>query len=149
MAGVGVFRCAACGALNRVPDERLGSRPVCGACKARLDPSGAPQPVSGDALARTVASSPIPVLVDFWAEWCGPCRMAAPILAELATTSRGKVLVLKVNVDEERGAAGAHRIQGIPAFVLFQGGREVGRREGLASRADLEAWIGRTVRRAA
>jgi thioredoxin 2 len=138
-----------CGALNRVPEPRLADGPVCGVCRARLETSGAPQSVRGDELERAVAASPVPVLVDFWAAWCAPCRMAAPVVAELAQRQRGKLLVLKVNVDDEAHAAAASRIQGIPAFVLFQGGREVGRRAGLASRADLEAWVGRTARRAA
>jgi thioredoxin 2 len=129
--------------MNRVADERLGQRPVCGSCKARLDTSGAPQEVSGEALERAVASAPVPVLVDFWAPWCGPCRVAAPAVADLARRNAGRVLVLKVNVDEAQVAASRHRVQGIPAFVLFQGGREIARRTGVASRADLEGWIAR------
>ena len=141
-----IFRCDRCGAMNRVADERVGERPVCGGCKARLDASGAPQALEGEAFERAIAGSPVPVLVDFWAAWCAPCRVAAPAIAELGKRNAGRLLVLKVNVDEDRSAAGKYRIQGIPAFVLFQGGRELGRRAGLTSRADLEAWIARTVR---
>ncbi|MFT3773232.1 MAG: thioredoxin [Minicystis sp.] len=144
-----IFRCDRCGAMNRVADERVGQRPICGGCKAHLDPSGKPQDVSGDAFERAIAGSPVPVLVDFWAPWCGPCRMAAPAVAELAKRNAGKLMVLKVNVDQDQPAAGRHRVQGIPAFVLFQGGREVGRRTGLASRAELEGWIAQTARAAA
>ena len=81
------------------------------------------------------------MFVDFWADWCGPCRMAAPAIAELGHRNAGKLLVLKVNVDENQAIAGELRIQGIPAFVLFQGGREIARRAGLASRAELERWV--------
>lgn len=144
-----IFRCDRCGSMNRVADGRVDERPICGGCKARLDTSGAPQEVSGEAFERAIAGSPVPVLVDFWAAWCAPCRMAAPAVAELGQRNAGRVLVLKVNVDAEESAAGTHRIQGIPAFVLFQDGREIGRRTGLASRADLEAWIARTARAAA
>jgi thioredoxin 2 len=135
--------------MNRVADGRIGDGPVCGGCKARLDPSGAPQAASGEGFARAVASAPVPVLVDFWAGWCAPCRMAAPAVAELAQRQAGKVLVLKVNVDEDQATATRFRIQGIPAFVLFLGGREIGRRAGLASRAELEGWVAQTARAAA
>jgi thioredoxin 2 len=136
-----ILRCAHCGSLNRMAEERARDKPVCGRCKARLDTSGAPQAVTGEALAELVARSPVPVLVDYWAGWCGPCRTAAPILEQLGRRGAGRWLVLKVNVDEEQAEAQRRGIQGIPAFVLFDGGREVGRRAGVASQAELEAWI--------
>lgn len=144
-----IFRCVRCGAMNRVADGRVGDRPICGSCKEHLDTSGAPQEVSGEAFERAIAGSPVPVLVDFWAAWCAPCRMAAPAIAELGQRNAGRVLVLKVDVDADPRAANTYRISGIPAFVLYQGGREIGRRTGLASRADLEAWIAQTSRAAA
>jgi len=143
------FRCASCGAMNRVADDRVREHPVCGGCKAKLDANGGPQAVSGDAFDRAIAASPVPVLVDFWAEWCGPCRMAAPVVAELGRRQAGKVLVLKVNVDEDQRAADRWRIRGIPAFVLFQGGQEVARRAGLSSLTDLEAWVAKGAKAAA
>jgi thioredoxin 2 len=143
------FRCDACGAMNRVPDDRVQAGPVCGECKRPLDTSGEPQAVGGEAFEKAVASAPVPVLVDFWAVWCPPCRMAAPVLAEIGRRNAGKLLVLKVNVDENRPLVGPLRIQGIPAFLLFQEGREVARREGLAPRAILEKWIEASVQAAA
>lgn len=132
--------------MNRVAEERVSDRPVCGGCKSRLDVSGAPQDVAGDAFARAVANAPVPVLVDFWAGWCAPCKMAAPVIAEIAHRNAGKLLVLKVDTDADQRTAGAYQIQSIPAFVLFQGGKEIGRRAGLSSRAELEGWIQRTAR---
>jgi thioredoxin 2 len=132
--------------MNRVAEERVSDRPVCGGCKSRLDVSGAPQDVAGEAFARAVLNAPVPVLVDFWAGWCAPCKAAAPVIADLARRNAGKLMVLKVDVDADQRTAAAHQIQSIPAFVLFQGGREIARRAGLSSRAELEGWIQRAER---
>ncbi len=143
---MGVHRCRACSAWNRVPESRMNDAPICGSCKARLDVRAAPEAVTGEALERIVATAPVPVFVDFWAEWCGPCRMAAPAVEEIAKRNAGRVLVLKVNVDEEGASASRFRVEGIPAFLLFEGGREVARRAGLSSRAELETWMAAHVR---
>ena len=101
-----ILRCTQCGSINRMAEERVRDRPVCGRCKARLDTTGAPQAATGEGLAQVVQSSPVPVLVDYWAAWCGPCRTAAPILEQIGRRGVGNLLVLKVNVDEEQGEAG-------------------------------------------
>ena len=135
-----VFRCSACGALNRVP--AAGRRiPICGKCKHRLDVSGAPQEVNESGLADAIASSPVPVLVDFWAPWCGPCRMAAPMLDALARANPGRMLVLKLDTDQNQNAAMRHGVQSIPLFVMFRGGYECARQTGLPPRASFERWI--------
>lgn len=136
-----IYRCGRCGSLNRVSDERVRDRPICGRCKAPLDATGAPQPVDGAALEQAIASSPIPILVDCWATWCGPCRMVTPAVDELGRRNAGRILVLKLDIDADPAEARRRRIQAVPAFLLFHEGRELGRRTGVISRADLERWI--------
>ncbi len=134
------FRCTGCGVLNRVA-AAPSKTPICGRCKKRLDLSGAPQDVSGPELESVVASAPVPVLVDFWAPWCGPCRMAAPLVERAAKKHAGELIVLKLNSDENTASSARHGISGIPAFVLFSEGREVGRQVGLPGAAAFDAWV--------
>ncbi len=134
------FRCSSCGAFNRVKNKG-GKAPVCGRCKERLDTSGAPQPVDGDQLARAIKGSPVPVLVDFWAAWCGPCRMAAPILDEIARSKAGELVVLKLDTDANQATARRHEVQGIPLFVMFRDGKEAERQTGLLPKSAFKSWV--------
>jgi thioredoxin 2 len=131
--------CASCGTTNRVADERLAEGPVCGRCKKPLLP-GEAQPVADDALEAYLAGTEAPVLVDFWADWCGPCKMMAP---HFATVARAMPLVRFVKVDTEASpkASVRYRIRSIPTLILFDRGRELARMSGAMQAAELERWL--------
>lgn len=135
-----MFRCPSCGAFNRVSTERSGV-PTCGRCKRDLDVSGAPQEVDAEGFARAVSSSPVPVVVDFWAPWCGPCRMAAPMLEQVGRAQAGRLVVLKVNTDEHPQPSAQLGIRGIPTFIVFRDGREVARQSGVLPGPAMERWV--------
>ncbi len=130
MAEVATIRCMGCGATNRVPRAKLaqGLKPKCGRCKQPLpDVAAAPQIVTDTTFAALVERSPLPVLVDAWAAWCGPCRTIAPAIDALAAELAGKVSVVKLNVDENPAIAGRFGIRSIPTLLVIDGGREVDR----------------------
>ena len=122
--------CAACGQQNRVPARHLASRGKCGACKAELQPLGEPVEADRALFDEVVAGATVPVFVDFWATWCGPCRMVAPEVKKLATRLAGKALVLKIDTDKEGEVAGRFGIQSIPTFMVFKDGKPVVRESG-------------------
>ncbi len=130
MASPLVFRCARCGAMNRIALLAPGRQPVCGRCKADLETTGAPSPVDLAGLESAVASSPVPVLVDFWAPWCAPCRVFAPVLERFAREEAGRFVVLKLDTEAQPDAGARFGIQAIPTLALFRGGREVERVSG-------------------
>jgi thioredoxin 2 len=121
--------CTHCGATNRIPSARLGDDPVCGRCgQALLD--GRPVELGDADFDRVVAASGLPVVVDFWAPWCGPCRQMAPQFEQAARTLKGRALLVKVNSDDSPRTASRFGIRSIPTLVKLQQGKEVGRLAG-------------------
>ena len=132
--------CPHCDAVNRVPLARLTQGPVCGTC-GKLLFTGAPLELSGVRFEKQVARSQIPVLVDFWAPWCGPCRSMAPAYAQAARQLEPQVRVVKLNTEEAQELASRYAIRSIPTLALFKNGREVARQPGAMDAAGILAWV--------
>jgi thioredoxin 2 len=136
-----VRKCPACGKGNRVPAGHLAHTGRCGACKAALPAVDEPLDVDDAAFAGIVAEATVPILTDFWAAWCGPCRMAAPEVHALAREMAGRALVLKVNTEDSPQTAARFGVQSIPNFVVLREGRVTFQQAGLAPRAEMRRWL--------
>jgi thioredoxin 2 len=133
--------CPACGKRNRVPPKRLADRGRCGHCKAPLPSLSSPLEVDRAQFEAITSSAKVPILVDFWAAWCGPCKMAEPEVVRLADEMAGEALVLKVNTAQHPELAARYGVRGIPNFMVLKAGEVVFQQAGLANHQQMRTWL--------
>ncbi|HEB81564.1 MAG TPA: thioredoxin TrxC [Gammaproteobacteria bacterium] len=132
--------CPHCAAINRIPAEKLTAGPACGKCHKALF-TGKPVKLDSDNFQKNISRNDIPVVVDFWAPWCGPCKMMAPAFDQAAAELEPYVRLAKLNTEDEQQIAGQFGIRSIPTLAIFKNGREVARQAGAMGAADIKNWV--------
>lgn len=136
-----ICACPSCGTRNRVPASHLADQGTCGKCKAPLPPVDTPLDVDTAAFDEVVRDARVPVLVDFWAGWCAPCRAAAPHVKAVASEMKGRALVLKVDTEASPELAARFGVRGIPNFLVLKDGRAVRQQAGLVDAGTMAGWL--------
>jgi thioredoxin 2 len=136
-----ILTCPSCGRKNRSPAERLAEAGRCGSCKTPLSPLAGPIAADPEIFEEVTRGAKVPVLVDFWAAWCGPCRIAAPEVERAAAEMAGRAVVLKVDTEKYPQLAARYGVQGIPNFVVLKGGSVVFQQAGVVPSAQLKEWL--------
>jgi thioredoxin 2 len=142
-----LITCPSCGTRNRLPAVQAGRKAICGKCKTLLTESGGPVVVTDTTFPTEVERSATPVLLDLWAEWCGPCHMLAPTIDQISSEMAGRVKVAKLNIDENPGTANRFGVRSIPTLLVLKGGQEVDRLVGVQPKQEIIRRLENVLRR--
>lgn len=132
--------CPSCSAINRIPTAKIDARPACGKCRKALF-NQRPVALNSENFQKHINKNDIPVVVDFWAPWCGPCKMMAPAFEHAAAQLEPRARLAKLNTEDEQNIGARLNIRSIPTMVVFKNGREVARQAGAMSAADIRSWV--------